>query len=192
MGPEIEMNYAAGRPESEQPVPDNRRHEVTQEFKWYAVYTCPRHEKVVHQQLNAKTVESFLPLYQTLRQWNDRKALVDLPLFPRYLFVHIPLSERVRVLTVPGVLSLVNFNGQPACLADDEIETLKTSLALRAAEPCPYLVEGKRIRITTGPLKGLEGIVIRRKGKLRAVVSIHSIMQSFSVEVDAADALPIA
>ena len=163
-----------------------------EEAKWYAVYTCPRHEKLVHQQLNVKTIESYLPLFKSLRRWNDRTALIELPLFPGYIFVRILLSARLRVLTVPGVVRLVGFNGQLACLAEEEIQAIKTSIALQMAEPCPYLVEGRRIRLATGPLKGLEGIVVRRKGKLRAVISIHSIMQSFAVEVDAADAQPIS
>src|SRR5215471_15496589 len=111
---------------------------VIDEPRWYAIYTCPRHEKVVHHQLSAKTVESYLPLYQTLRRWNDRTALIDLPLFPGYLFVRISISTRLRVLTVPGVVRLVSFSGQPACLEDHEIEALKTSVALRVAEPHPY------------------------------------------------------
>lgn len=169
----------------------SRIYEGAEESKWFAVYTCPRHEKVVQQQLILKTVESYLPLYQSLRRWNDRTALIDLPLFPGYIFVRLPFSQRLRVLAVPGVVRIVSFNGKPAYLADEEIRTLRTSVAVRAAEPYPYLAEGKRIRITGGPLKGLEGVVVRRKGKLRAVVSIHSIMQSYAVEVDAADASPL-
>jgi transcription antitermination factor NusG len=115
-----------------------------------------------------------------------------LPLFPGYLFVRIQLSARLRVLTVPGVVRLVGFNGRLACLREEEIRAIKNSVALQVAEPCPYLVEGRPIRLATGPLKGLEGIVVRRKGKLRAVISIHSIMQSFAVEVDAVDARPIS
>lgn len=160
--------------------------------KWYALYTCPRHEKVVQQQLVARSLESYLPLYKSVRRWNDRQAMVELPLFPGYVFVRIPLSARLRVLTVPGVVCLVSFRGQPACLADEEIQTIQTSVAQRAAEPYPYLAKGKRIRILTGPLKGLKGVVVRRKGKLRAVISIESIMQSFAVEVDAADVHPAA
>lgn len=163
----------------------------TGEPKWFALYTCPRHEKVVQQQLILKAVESYLPLYQSLRRWNDRTALIDLPLFPGYIFVRLPFCERLRVLTVPGVVRIVSFNGKPAYLSDEEIRTLRTSVAVRAAEPYPYLAEGKRIRIASGPLKGLEGVVVRRKGKLRAVVSIHSIMQSYAVEVDAVDARPM-
>jgi len=163
---------------------------LVNEAKWYALYTRPRHEKFVWQQLNAKSVDAYLPLYQSVRNWNDRTALIELPLFPGYLFVRIPLCERLRVLTVAGVVRLVNSGGQPACLQDEEIQAIQTSVALRAAEPHPYLATGTRIRIGTGALKGLEGIVVRRKGKLRAVVSIHSIMQSFAVEVDAGDLLP--
>lgn len=170
------------RPTSEEPV---------EEFKWYALYTCSRHEKIVHVQLTAKAIEAYLPLYTRLRRWNDRTALVDLPLFPGYLFVRIPLSARLRVLTVPGIVRLVGFNGKLSSLADEEIHAIKTAVALQVAESCPYLAEGKRIRVTNGPLKGLEGIVTRRKGRLRAVVSVHSIMQSFSVEVDAVDTQPI-
>lgn len=162
------------------------------EAKWYALYTCPRHEKMVLQQLNSKAIESYLPLYQSLRRWNDRKALIDFPLFPGYLFVRIPLSARLRVLTVHGVVRIVSFNGKPASLSDEEIRSLKASVDLHAAQPCPYLAEGKKVRIASGPLRGLEGVVVRRKSKLRAVVSIHSIMQSYSVELDVADAQPIA
>jgi transcription antitermination factor NusG len=160
--------------------------------KWYALYTCPRHEKVVQQQLHARSLESYLPLYKSVRRWNDRQAVVELPLFPGYLFVRITLSARLRVLTVPGAVSLVSFHGQPACVTEEEIQAIRTSIGAGAAEPHPYLAKGKCIRIATGPLKGLSGVVVRRKGKLRAVISIESIMQSFAVEVDAADVHPAA
>jgi len=160
--------------------------------KWYALYTCPRHEKVVQQHLQARSLESYLPLYKSVRRWNDRQAVIELPLFPGYLFVRIPLSVRMRALTVPGVVSLVSFRGQPACVADEEIQAIQTSVAEGAAEPYPYLAKGKCIRIASGPLKGLKGVVVRRKGKLRAVISVESIMKSFAVEVDAADVDPAA
>lgn len=162
-------------------------HTLIEAPKWYALYTRPRHEKVVQQQLHARALESYLPLYESVRRWNDRQKTLELPLFPGYLFVRIPFSARLRVLTVPGVVSFVSFRGEPACVTNEEIQAIQTSVAERAAEPYPYLVKGKCIRIATGPLKGLKGIVVRRKGRLRAVISIESIMQSFAVEVDAAD-----
>jgi len=178
----VAEGYLPRRPFAKEPW-----HAYLEAPKWYALYTCPRHEKVVEQQLHARALESYLPLYKSVRRWNDRQKTLELPLFPGYLFVRIPLSARLRVLTVPGVVCLVSFHGQPACVTDQEIQAIQTSVAERAAEPYPYLVKGKCIRIATGPLKGLKGIVVRRKGRLRAVISIESIMQSFAVEVDAAD-----
>lgn len=96
----------------------------------------------------------------------------------------------MRVLTVPGVVYIVSFRGQPASLSEEEIQSIQISVAARAVEPHPYLAKGNCIQIATGPLRGLKGIVVRRKGRLRAVISIHSIMQSFVVEVDAADVRP--
>jgi transcription antitermination factor NusG len=177
---------------SHRSVSNGRSGAFDETAKWYALYTCPRHEKVVELHLQARSLESYLPLYKSVRRWNDRQAMVELPLFPGYLFVRIPLSARMRVLTVPGVVCLVSFRGQPSCVTDEEIQAIQTSVAEAAAEPYPYLAKGKFIRIASGPLKGLKGIVVRRKGKLRAVISIESIMKSFAVEVDATDVYPAA
>src|SRR4051812_11509025 len=82
--------------------------------RWYAAYTLPRHEKVVTQQLAQKSVESYLPLYEATHRWKDRRAQVQLPLFPGYVFVHLSLNDRIRVLEVSSVLRLVSFNGMAA------------------------------------------------------------------------------
>lgn len=154
---------------------------------WYAVYTFPRHEKSVAEQLKLKSVESYLPLYEKLSRWKDRTCLLQLPLFPGYVFVHIPLSQRVAVLNLSGVVRIVGFNGRPAPLPDNEVESLRRYLSRRKAEPCRYLSAGKRVRINAGPLQGLEGVILRRKGKMRVVVSIDSIQRSIALELEAAD-----
>jgi len=155
--------------------------------RWYAAYTLPRHEKLVAQQLSQKSVDAYLPLYETIHRWKDRRARVELPLFPSYVFVQIPLCERLKVLEIASVIRIVSFKGQAAPLPDGEIETLKNALLHRKAEPYPYLVVGKRVRVKAGSLEGLEGIVVRRKGNLRIVVSLDSIMQSIALELDARD-----
>jgi transcription antitermination factor NusG len=155
--------------------------------RWYAVYTAPRHEKAVHEHFTMRDLPCYLPLYTAASRWKDRVAKVEMPLFPGYIFVHIALTERVPVLSTPGVLRLVGFNGRPAPLPQDEIEALQQSLAVRKAEPYPYLSAGKRVRITAGPLQGLSGVVLRRKGQLRLIVSIDSIARSVALEVEAAD-----
>jgi transcription antitermination factor NusG len=162
------------------------------ELQWYAVYTCARHEKRVAQQLTERRVESYLPLYEALHRWKDRRARVQLPLFPGYVFVRIALRDRLKVLEVPSVVRLVSVNGRPTPLPENEMTSLRNGLSndLRA-EPHPYLKIGRRVRVHRGPLVGREGILVRKKDKLRLVLSIDLIMRSVAVEVDAADIEPV-
>jgi len=157
------------------------------ELHWYAAYTCSRHEKMVQEQLLLRTVETYLPLFEKQSRWKDRVVQLQLPLFPGYLFVRIPLAHRFRVLDVPGVVRLVAFNGRAVALPDEEIEALRRSLTERRAQPHPYLAAGKRVHIMSGPLRGLEGVVLRRKNNLRIVVSVDSIQRSIALEVEASD-----
>jgi transcription antitermination factor NusG len=152
---------------------------------WYAAYTRPRHEKCVAEQLASRTVEAFLPQYESLRRWKDRRIRLGLPLFPGYVFVRIRLCDRLRVLEVPGVVRLVQFNGEPAPLPDDIVETLRNSLnGPFKAEPHPFLRVGRRVRVASGPLSGVEGILLRRKNVTRLVVSLELIQRSICIEVD--------
>ncbi|MCU1309746.1 MAG: transcription antitermination protein nusG [Candidatus Angelobacter sp.] len=155
--------------------------------RWYAAYTLPRHEKLVTHQLAQKSVECYLPLYEAIHRWKDRRARVQMPLFPGYVFVQIPLSERLKVLEIASVLNIVSFKGQAAPLPEGEIEALRNALGYRKAEPYPYLAVGRRVHVNAGPLQGLEGIVVRRKGDWRIVVTLDSIMQSVALEVDSSD-----
>jgi transcription antitermination factor NusG len=117
---------------------------------------------------------------------------LELPLFPNYVFVRIDPRERVRVLEVPGVLSMVGFGRILAPLPDFEIEALRASNGQRRIEPHPYLVLGERVRIKAGPLTGLEGVLIRKKNNFRVVLALDAIMQCVAVEVDADDLEPAA
>lgn len=163
------------------------------EARWYAAYTCSNHEKQVAEQLRARGVKHFLPLFETVHGWKDRRVRLSLPLFPGYVFVHLPLRERLRVLQVPSVVRLVGFGQTLAFpLPDGEIEALRSALAagLRA-QPHPYLAVGRRVRMTRGPLAGMEGVLQRRKGDFRVVLSVDLIHRSIVVEADAADLLPL-
>ena len=155
---------------------------------WYAAYTKPRHEKNVAAQLGMREVETYLPLYCAIHNWNGRKAEVNLPLFPGYVFVKVPHTNRVRVLEQPGVVRLVGVNGKPTPLPEDEIERLRSSLAFCKAEPYPFMVPGEKVRIRTGPMTGFEGKILRRKGKVRLVVSLDLIQRSIVLELDAGSA----
>jgi transcription antitermination factor NusG len=162
------------------------RSPVTQTRNWYALYTASNQEKRVEQHLRMKGVEVFLPLYAIAKRWKNRMTMkLELPLFAGYVFVRIALAERVRVLEVPGAVSLVGNGREPLPLPDAEIDTLRTGLRLRQVDPYPYLKVGNRARIRTGALAGLEGIVIRKDDRLQMVVSIDAIMRSFAVRVHA-------
>jgi transcription antitermination factor NusG len=159
-----------------------------QATRWYAIYTSSRHEKVVAKQLEERGIESFLPLYRSWHRWKDRRKLVDLALFPSYVFVRIEVRKRLRVLQVPGVVNLVSCNGEPAALPEQEINALRSGLEHRVyAEPHPYLRVGRKVRVARGPMAGAEGILSRKKDKHRVVISIGVLMRSIAVEVDGAD-----
>ena len=117
---------------------------------------------------------------------------LQLPLFPGYVFVRFALRDRLRVLQIPSVANLVSFNGTPAVLPEAEIEALKAGLERGVkAVPHPYLKIGKRVRITAGPLEGLEGILIRRKNEIRFVISLDLIQRSVRLDIDAASVEPV-
>ena len=154
---------------------------------WYVAYTQPRHEKVVDRHLKLRNLETYLPVYSEIRKWNGRRAQVTLPLFPGYIFVKPGLFDRSKVLEHSSVVCFVNFGGRSATVADEEIEALKSSLAQRHAEPFPYLAAGKRVKIQHGPLAGLHGTVLRRKGKMRMIVSVDFLQRSIAVDLEPGD-----
>jgi transcription antitermination factor NusG len=159
---------------------------------WYAAYTSAQHEKKVAAELSRRRVESFLPLYNSVRRWKDRQIQLDLPLFPGYVFVHLALHDRLRVLQVPGVSRLVGFGGLPVALPDEQVEALRVGLngQLRL-QPHPYLAVGRRVRIVRGPFQGGEGILVRKKGVFRVVLSLDAIMRSVALEADSTDVEPV-
>ena len=151
---------------------------------WFAAYTSPRHEKAVVRQLNVREVESFLPLYTSVRRWkNGCQVAIEQPLFPGYVFVHVERRHSTKVLQVPGVVSIVGTGRAPSPLPRQEIESLRAGLPQRCYEPHPYLAAGDKVRIVEGPLAGMSGVLVRRKKSLRVVLSLDLIMQSVAVEI---------
>jgi transcription antitermination factor NusG len=152
--------------------------------KWYAAYTSANQEKRVAQELARRSVECYLPLYGSVRRWKDRRVRLELPLFPGYVFVRSALQERLRVLQVPGVARLVGFDGQPAAVPNEDIEAIRTCLdGEHALLPHRYLERGQRVRVLSGPLAGLTGVVVRQK-KTRLVISFDLLMRSVAVDLD--------
>lgn len=160
--------------------------------RWYVAHTRSRHEKSVAYILERKQIEAFVPLFRTVRRWKNGEHHVDLPLFPGYAFVRIPLVNRLQVLKVPGVVQLVGFQGTPAALEDEEVESLRQAISSGVkATPHPYLTVGRRVRVTAGPLTGREGILVRRKGVTRVVLSISLIQRSVVADLDSQSIEPV-
>lgn len=159
---------------------------------WYALRTYPRHEKRVHEDLGLRAIESFLPLYETVRRWkNGCKMRIQLPLFPGYLFLRLDPRERFKALNLPGAVSFVGSANEPWPLPDTEITSLREKLRLRHFEPHPYLAVGQNVRIKSGPLADLTGYLVRQAGGCRVVISIELIHGAAAVEVDQDDVEPI-
>jgi transcription antitermination factor NusG len=160
--------------------------------RWYAVTVRPRHEKTVTRHLEHKGLNYFLPVYRSVRRWKDRRKELDMALFPGYVFVNLNLRDRLGVLQAPGVVQFVTFQGQPAAVPDPEIRALESGLAAGLQpQPHPYLRQGKKVRVKSGPLADAQGIMIRRKDGFRLVLSIDLLMRSVMLEVDEADVEPL-
>jgi transcription antitermination factor NusG len=163
------------------------------ERRWYAVFTVPRSEKSAVRHLDLRHIESFLPTYETVQVWKNRqrKRIIH-PLFPSYLFVHIDRHERTGVLQSPGVLQIVGTSREPLPVQDSQIEFLRANCREKKLEPYRELLVGERVRIKSGPMQGVHGVLVRRNKSLRFVLTLELINQHASVEVDATDLEPVA
>src|SRR3989338_2742048 len=146
--------------------------------KWYALYTRSRHEKVVDQELKKRKIETFLPLRKLKRHWSDRTKIVEEPLFQSYVFVHIPFQERWTVLNSFGAVSFVHFGPNlPAALPEKDINALRRFVQQDIPlDPFPYIKEGQRVSIRSGPFKGVEGFVVRKNQQCRLVILLDRLM----------------
>ncbi len=154
---------------------------------WYAIYTRPRHEKQVYEDLKNRNIEAFLPIYKVRRRWSDRYKIIEEPLFKNYLFVNVEYERRYHDTLRPyGAVAFVTFDGKLAQIPEPEIEAIRRLVTSELPyNPHPYLKIGRRVRVRSGPLEDCEGILIRKKGLTRLVLSIHLLQQSVSAEVDA-------
>jgi transcription antitermination factor NusG len=154
---------------------------------WCALHTRHQHEGTVARILKTKGVEVFLPTYRTVHRWKDRKKQLELPLFPGYLFFAYESERRIQVLSTPGVHTiLMTGENRPAEIPQEEILAIRRAVEspLRV-EPHPYLKGGDIVRIKSGPLEGLEGVVSRSKDAFRVVLSVEMLGKSAAVEIDA-------
>jgi transcription antitermination factor NusG len=137
--------------------------------KWHAIYVSSRQEKKVETYLKSIGIESYLPLVKTLRVWSDRKKMVELPLLPGYVFVHINAIEKDKVLQTNGVVNFVRSEGKIGVVRDQEIQSLKQLISvgyhIEAIPAQKQITAGDKIKILSGPLKNLDGIVLEENAE---------------------------
>ena len=158
--------------------------------QWYALYTRSRFEKKMLTELSDRNIEVFLPMREVLSRWKDRRKKVWMPMFPGYIFVnHVNTPEnRYRILNIPGAVRFVSQEGYAAPVPEEQIEYVRKFLESSiAVDPYPYMRVGSRVEVIAGPLKGIQGILIEKRGKFRFVVQVDLIRQAISVEIDASD-----
>jgi transcription antitermination factor NusG len=181
------MNF---EPKSELMGP-NQNEDV--KLPWFALQVRARQEGSVGEQLKGQGYERFLPFYKLRKRWSDRIKEMDAPLFPGYLFCRFSPHNRLPILKTPGVIQIVGFNNVPAAVDEDEILSIQR-LVLSGVQhqPCPFLAVGDRVRISAGPLLGLEGLLTDIKGSHRLVLSVSLLQRSVAVEIDSAFITPLA
>jgi transcription antitermination factor NusG len=151
---------------------------------WFALQVRPRFEKVTAELLEQKGYETFLPLYQSRRRWSDRIKTVELPLFPAYLFSRFEAEARLPILTTPGVIGVLGSGKHPVPVDEIDIANVRAVVASGLpACPWPFLECGDAIQITQGPLRGLEGILVRSDRHERLVVSVRLLQRSVAVDI---------
>ena len=161
---------------------------------WYAVQTRSRHERVVVAQFKEQSVNAFLPTVTRVQKWSDRSKLIEFPLFSGYVFVHVTVSPEMRrtVLFTRGVAGFVGMGGEPVSIPDDQIHAVKQLLEQNVScTTHPFLKVGQRVRIRSGSLEGVEGILVAHDGNRKLVVSVDAIERAFSIHLEGYDVEPL-
>lgn len=156
------------------------------EKDWFAVYVWSNQEKLVERHLQARDIESYLPVQTVSKRWKNRTTVtLEIPLFTGYVFVKIARSQCSKVLEIPSVHSIVGNGREALALPRAEIEALRAGLKDRQVESHPFIKVGEMARIRTGAMAGLKGVIVRVNAQLRVVLSVDAIARSIAVHVSA-------
>ena len=153
--------------------------------RWFALTVRPNHECTSETGLLAQGIEAYVPRYRARRKWSDRTKEVNSILFPGYVLCKFTHSESGRVLRSPGVRSVVGAPREPYPIDDSEVDSIRRLISSgRPVSPWPYLRDGEKVVIHSGPLANLRGVVLRTRDAWRVVVSVDALGCSASIEVD--------
>jgi len=156
--------------------------------QWLALYTKSRQEKVVMQRLLEEGIEAYVPLHKVIRQWSDRKKLVEEPLIRSYCFVNVAPFRQHKVLGVPGAVRYVWFSGKPAAIPAKQIDLLKIITGYNIPVEClsGNLMPGTKVKIIAGPMAGYCGEMISGSGKSRVIIRIEPLETAISISISPA------
>jgi len=159
-----------------------------QELNWYAVYTKSRHEKKLADRLQEKGIEAYVPLRKVLRQWSDRKKMVDEPLIRSYCFVKTGKQQYFEVLNTHGAVRYVWFSGKPATIPEKQINLLKVIAGSGIeVETLPGNIKpGTLVKVIAGPLAGFSGEMISVLNRKKVIVRIDNLDQVLSLSISPA------
>lgn len=162
-------------------------------YKWYPIYTKSRAEKKTHLELSKKQITAYLPLKKTVKQWSDRKKIVEEPLLKSYLFVYISAKEYAEVLTTPGISRFIYFSGKIATIPYKQLEDLKLLLAnATELELIDHEVSlGEKVLIKAGPFKGIIAELVSLKNKKGIVLRLQNLGYSIIINTSLAFIEPI-
>jgi transcription antitermination factor NusG len=158
------------------------------DLKWFVVYTRPKAERKVASSMAEMGLDSYLPLCKVMRQWSDRRKMIEIPLFPNYVFVKATDSHRGKLFTIKELVKFVLIDKKPAVIRDSEIDSIKKVLDEGTEVGVgDYFQEGMRVKLTTGRLAGVEGVVIKQNNHSRLLIRIDGLMRAISINVPAGD-----
>ncbi len=155
------------------------------EKAWFAVYTKARAEKRVHDRLTDAEIESYLPLQKTLRQWSDRKKMVERPLISSYVFVKITPKEYMTVRKIEGVVKFIMIEGRPVPIPEPQIDNLRILCGSDAEVEISNQVyeTGDQVEVIIGSLIGLRGELIRVGRRHKVVIRIIQPGMNLTVDI---------
>lgn len=153
---------------------------------WFGIRVKSRCEFRAYDDLRLRGLETFLPLCSVRRRWSDRVKTLQVPMFSGYLFCRFTMLDRVRVLNAAGVAQIVGTGNTPVPISEAEIRSVQTLVTSKVAcAPWPYLQTGQRVSIDSGPLAGVEGVIVRAEnGRPRVVVSVSMLLRSVAAEIE--------
>jgi len=160
-------------------------------YPWYAIRVRSNYERTLAHYLRANDYQEYVPLYRDRRQWSDRVREIEAPLFVGYVFCRIDIQRIYTILSAPGVVNIVGYGTKPEPILEAEMDAIRrvSASGLRFG-PHPFMHEGQRVRVRRGPLKGLEGMLLKVKQEDRLVVSLELLQRSISTEIDRLDVEP--